>query len=179
MDEPRKGLDVLLRAFALLAEQRPDLRLLVAGPGDLDDVRSRVPEAYRDRLILLGQVSQADKARFYHSVDVFCAPNTGGESFGVVLIEAMAAGAPIVASDLDAFQLVLRGGRAGELFPVGDPAALAAAASRLLDDPALRGRLSAAARDAVRGYDWPRVARDVVKVYEAVVPVVGKVTVAP
>jgi len=177
MDEPRKGLDVLLRAFVLLAEQRPGLRLLVAGRGDLDDVRSRVPGAFRDRLILLGQVSQEAKASFYHSVDVFGAPNTGGESFGIVLIEAMAAGAPIVASDLDAFRLVLRGGRAGELFPSGDPGALAAAASRLLDDPVLRQRLSAAATDAVRAYDWPMVARDVVKVYEAVVPAVGKVTV--
>jgi hypothetical protein len=160
---------VLLGAFALRAGERPGLRLLVAGPGDLDDVRSRVPGVLRDRLILLGQVSQEDKARFYHSVDVFCAPNTGGESFGVVLIEAMAAGAPIVASDLDAFRLVLRGGRAGELFPSGDPAALAAAAGRLLDDPVRRQRLSAAATDAVRAYDWPMVARDVVKVYEAVV----------
>jgi len=177
MDEPRKGLDVLLRAFALLAGQRPGLRLLVAGRGDLDDVRSRVPRQFRERLILLGQVSQEGKARFYHSVDVFCAPNTGGESFGVVLIEAMAAGAPIVASDLDAFRLVLRGGRAGELFPSGDPAALAAAAGRLLDDPGLRQRLSAAATDAVRAYDWPMVARDVVKVYEAVVPAAGKVSV--
>ena len=178
MEEPRKGLDVLLRAFELLAAERTGLRLLVAGPGDLDDVQTKVPEAIRDRLILLGQVTQEDKARFYHSVDVFCAPNTGGESFGIVLVEAMAAGAPIVASDLDAFQLVLRGGRAGELFPAGDPAALAAAASRLLDDPALRRRLSAAATDAVRAYDWPMVARDVVKVYEAVVPsAAGKVTV--
>jgi phosphatidylinositol alpha-mannosyltransferase len=177
MDEPRKGLDVLLGAFEVLAGERPGLRLLVAGPGDLDDVRSRVPGVLRDRLILLGQVNQEDKARFYHSVDVFCAPNTGGESFGVVLIEAMAAGAPIVASDLDAFRLVLRGGRAGELFPSGDPAALAAAAGRLLDDPVLRQRLSAAATDAVRAYDWPMVARDVVKVYEAVVPAAGKVTV--
>jgi phosphatidylinositol alpha-mannosyltransferase len=177
MDEPRKGLDVLLGAFEVLAGERPGLRLLVAGPGDLDDVRSRVPGVLRDRLILLGQVNQEDKARFYHSVDVFCAPNTGGESFGVVLIEAMAAGAPIVASDLDAFRLVLRGGRAGELFPSGDPAALAAAAGRLLDDPVLRQRLSAAATDAVRAYDWPMVARDVVKVYEAVVPAAGKVMV--
>jgi phosphatidyl-myo-inositol alpha-mannosyltransferase len=179
MDEPRKGLNVLLRAFELLASERPALRLFVAGPGDLDDVRSRVAEEFRDRLILLGRVSREDKARFYHSVDVFCAPNTGGESFGVVLIEAMAAGAPIVASDLEAFQLVLRDGQAGELFGAGDPAALAAAAGRLLDDPALRVRLSAAAKDAVRGYDWPLVARDVVKVYEAVVPVAGKVAVVP
>jgi phosphatidyl-myo-inositol alpha-mannosyltransferase len=178
MDEPRKGLNVLLRAFELLASERPGLRLLIAGPGDLDDVRGRVAETFRDRLVLLGRVSQEDKARFYHSVDVFCAPNTGGESFGIVLIEAMAAGAPIVASDLDAFRLVLRNGRAGELFPAGDSAALAAAAGRLLDDPFLRGRLSAAATDAVRAYDWPMVARDVVMVYEAVVPSAGKVAVA-
>jgi phosphatidylinositol alpha-mannosyltransferase len=142
-------------------------------------VRGRVPAGIRDRLILLGQVSQDDKARFYHSVDVFCAPNTGGESFGIVLAEAMAAGAPIVASDLDAFRLVLRDGQAGELFPAGDPTALAAAAARLLDDPFLREQLSAAATDAVRGYDWPMVARDVVKVYEAVVPAAGKVAVMP
>jgi phosphatidyl-myo-inositol alpha-mannosyltransferase len=179
MDEPRKGLNVLLRAFESLASERPGLRLLIAGRGDLDDARSRVAEPARDRLVLLGQVSQEDKARFYHSVDVFCAPNTGGESFGIVLAEAMASGAPIVASDLEAFRLVLRDGRAGVLFPAGDSAALAAAAAGLLDDPFLRGRLSAAAADAVRAYDWPVVARDVVKVYEAVVPTAGKVAVAP
>jgi phosphatidylinositol alpha-mannosyltransferase len=179
MDEPRKGLDVLLRAFAILGKQRPGLRLLIAGPGDRDDVLGRVPAALRDRVVLAGQVSEEDKARVYHSVDVFCAPNTGGESFGIVLAEAMAAGAPIVASDLDAFRQVLRGGRAGELFPTGDPQALAAAAARLLDDPALRARLSAAASEAVRAFDWPVVARDVVKVYEAVVPARGKVGVTP
>src|SRR5262249_56898063 len=103
--------------------------------GARGEVRARVPAAIRDRLILLGQVSQEGKARFYHSVDVFCAPNTGGESFGVVLIEAMAAGAPIVASDLDAFRLVLRGGRAGELVRTLPPAALAPAARPLLDHP--------------------------------------------
>jgi phosphatidyl-myo-inositol alpha-mannosyltransferase len=179
MDEPRKGLDVLLRAFETLATRRPGLRLLIAGPGDADDVMDRVPGALRERVVLLGQVSEEDKARVYHSVDVFCAPNTGGESFGIVLAEAMAAGAPIAASDLDAFRQVLRGGRAGELFTTGDPDALAAAAGRLLDDPQLRSHLSAAAREAVRIYDWPVVARDVVKVYQAVVPAAGKVAVAP
>ncbi len=179
MDEPRKGLDVLLRAFAILGPQRPGLRLLVAGPGDRDDVLSRVPAPLRARVILPGQVSEEDKARVYRSVDVFCAPNTGGESFGIVLAEAMAAGAPIVASDLDAFRQVLRGGRAGELFANGNPEALAAAAARLLDDPELRARRSAAASEAVRAFDWPVVARDVVKVYEAVVPAAGKVSVSP
>jgi phosphatidylinositol alpha-mannosyltransferase len=179
MDEPRKGLDVLLRAFGLLAERRPGLRLLVAGPGDTGDVLDRVAAPLRPRVVMLGQVSEEDKARVYHSVDVFCAPNTGGESFGIVLAEAMAAGAPIVASDLDAFRQVLRGGRAGELFRTGEPADLAAAAGRLLDDPALRAKLSAAATDAVQGYDWPAVARDVVEVYRAVVPAPGLVTVVP
>jgi phosphatidylinositol alpha-mannosyltransferase len=178
IEEPRKGLDVLLRAFRLLGDDRPELRLLIAGPGDADDVLSRVPAPLRPRVVLLGQVSEEDKARVYRSVDVFVAPNTGGESFGIVLAEAMAAGSAIVASELDAFRLVLRGGRAGELFPTGDPAALAAAAGRLLDDPALRARLSAAAAEAARAYDWPVVARDVVKVYEAVVPAAGKVEVA-
>jgi phosphatidylinositol alpha-mannosyltransferase len=177
MDEPRKGLDVLLRAFTQLAGERPGLRLLIAGPGDVADVLARVPEPLRPRVILLGQVTEEDKARVYHSVDVFCAPNTGGESFGIVLAEAMAAGAPIVASDLDAFRQVLRGGKAGELFETGDPAALAAAAGRLLDDPARRASLSAAAADAVRVYDWPVVARDVVQVYEAVVAATGQVGV--
>ena len=179
MDEPRKGLDVLLRAFAILAAERPGLRLLIAGPGDADYVLRRVPSPRRDRVVRAGQVSEEDKARVYHSVDVFCAPNTGGESFGIVLAEAMAAGAPIVASDLDAFRQVLRGGRAGELFATGDPAALAEAARRLLDDPDLRAQRSAAASEAVRAYDWPVVARDVVKGYEAVGPAAGKVGLAP
>ena len=137
----------------------------------------KVPAPLRPRVVLLGQVSEEDKARVYHSVDVFCAPNTGGESFGIVLAEAMAAGAPIVASDLDAFRQVLRGGRAGELFETGNPAALAAAAGRLLDDPERRATLSEAAAEAVRAYDWPVVARDVVRVYEAVVAAFGQVGV--
>ena len=168
MDEARKGLAVLLAAFGILGPQRPGLRLLIAGPGDAEEAMEKVPPALRDRVVLLGQVSEEDKVRVYHSVDVFCAPNTGGESFGIVLAEAMAAGAPIVASDLDAFRMVLRGGEAGELFATGDPDALAQAATRLLDDPARRAELSAAARRAVRAFDWPAVAREVVQVYETV-----------
>ena len=125
--------------------------------------------------MLLGQVSDEDKVRVYHSVDVFCAPNTGGESFGIVLAEAMAAGAPIVASDLDAFRRVLRGGRAGELFENGNADDLAAAVARMLDDPARRATLAAAAAMAVREYDWQVVARDVLRVYEAVAPAAGRV----
>jgi phosphatidylinositol alpha-mannosyltransferase len=179
MDEPRKGFAILLRAFEMMAGERPGLRVLVAGHGDADEALAKTPAALRDRIVMLGQVSDEDKIRVYHSVDVFCAPNTGGESFGIVLAEAMAAGAPIVASDLEAFRQVLRRGQAGELFPNGNAAELAAAAGRLLDQPARRAELSAAASAAVRAYDWPVVARDVVRVYEAVVPGAGRVAVAP
>jgi phosphatidylinositol alpha-mannosyltransferase len=178
MDEPRKGLALLLRAFETLGAERDGLRLLIAGPGDADDVLERVPAPLRDRVVLLGQVSEQDKVRMLHSVDVFCAPNTGGESFGIVLAEAMAAGAPIVASDLDAFRRVLQGGRAGELFATGDAADLVRAARLLLDDPERRARLSAAATSAVSAYDWSVVARDVVSVYETVVLGTASVAVA-
>ncbi|GAA0381685.1 GDP-mannose-dependent alpha-(1-2)-phosphatidylinositol mannosyltransferase [Acrocarpospora corrugata] len=169
MDEPRKGLPVLLEAFAKLAQERPRLRLLVAGPGDADDVYQRVPAGLHDRIGLLGLVSEQDKVRAYHSVDLFCAPNLGGESFGIVLTEAMSAGAPIVASDIPAFRRVLGEGQAGALFATGDAGALARTAGALLEDPALRAKLSAEARLAVRKYDWSTVARDVLRVYETVV----------
>jgi phosphatidyl-myo-inositol alpha-mannosyltransferase len=178
MDEARKGLDVLLAAFTLMAPERPQLRLLIAGPGDPDEVYEQVPAALRERVVVLGRVSDADRIRMLHSVDVFCAPNTGGESFGYVLVEAMASGAPIVASDLEAFRQVLRGGEAGELFPTGDAAALAAAAGRLLDDPAHRASLAAEASEAVREFDWSVVAKDVLRVYQAVAPASGRVAVS-
>jgi phosphatidylinositol alpha-mannosyltransferase len=168
MDEPRKGLPVLLRAFEILGRRRPGLRLLLAGPGDADDVIGRVSPELRDRVVVLGMVSEEAKVRAYHSVDVFVAPNLGGESFGIVLAEAMSAGAPILASDIEAFDRVLLGGRAGALFPVGDHEALAAAAGELLDDPPRRKQLSAEARAAVRAYDWSAVAREVLRVYETV-----------
>jgi phosphatidyl-myo-inositol alpha-mannosyltransferase len=170
MDEPRKGLSVLLKAFELLAPERPGLRLLIAGgSGDAEDQLQKVPVALRDRVVVLGAVSDEDKVRMLHSVDVFCSPNTGGESFGIVTAEAMAAGVPIVASDIDAFRQVLRNGEAGELFTTGDPSDLARAAARLLDDPARRAALSKAALAAVAQYDWSVVARDVLSVYETVV----------
>ena len=100
---------------------------------------------------------------------MFCSPNTGGESFGIVTAEAMAAGVPIVASDIEAFRQVLRDGRAGELFATGDSEDLARAAARLLDDAARRAELSVAALAAVADYDWDVVAREVVSVYETVV----------
>ncbi|GAA0950844.1 glycosyltransferase family 4 protein [Actinocorallia libanotica] len=180
MDESRKGLQVLLKAFETLGRQRPDLRLLVAGPGDADDVLARVSPELRERVVLLGMVSEEDKIRAYHSVDVFVAPNLGGESFGIVLTEAMSSGAPILASDIEAFRRVLDDGRAGALFTTGDAASLAEEAAALLDDAARRKELSEAARSAVRAYDWSTVARDVLHVYETVAAgAIGVVESAP
>ncbi|MFJ9552853.1 glycosyltransferase family 4 protein [Nocardiopsis sp. NPDC101807] len=173
LDEPRKGLSVLLDAFALMAPARPGLRLLVAGPGDQEAALASVPAGIRARVVPLGRLDDADKARAYRSADVFCAPNLGGESFGIVLTEAMASGAAIVASDIPAFSAVLEGGGAGDLFSAGDPADLAERAGALLDDPERRRALSAAARRAVRAYDWETVAADVVHVYETVLAGAG------
>jgi phosphatidylinositol alpha-mannosyltransferase len=163
--EPRKGFDLLRDAFVRLAPSREDLRLLVAGPGDRTDLYDQFPPSLHDRITFLGLVSEADKARMLRSVDIYVAPNTGGESFGMILTEAMAAGTTIAASDLDAFRRVLDGGKAGALFPTGDAAALAALLGDLLDDPARRAALSAAARSAVAAFDWPVIALRVLEVY--------------
>jgi phosphatidylinositol alpha-mannosyltransferase len=167
--EPRKGFPVLRDAFARLAPDRPGLRLLVAGRGEVDDTVADVAPEVRDRIVFLGMVSEPDKARMLRSVDVYAAPNTGGESFGMILTEAMAAGAPVVASDLDAFRRVLDGGRAGALFPTGDAEALASVLGRLLDEPATRARLAARARDVVAGLDWPTVTGQVLEVYRTAI----------
>jgi len=163
--EPRKGFDLLRAAFVPLAAARPDLRLLVAGPGDRDDLYSEFPASVRDRVTFLGLVSEADKARMLRSVDVYVAPNTGGESFGMILTEAMAAGTAIAASDLDAFRRVLDGGRAGALFPTGDAGALRVLLGELLDAPQRRVALVEAAHTAVAAFDWPSVAQRVLEVY--------------
>jgi phosphatidylinositol alpha-mannosyltransferase len=126
---------------------------------------------------LLGELSEEDKAAFLRSVDVYCAPNLLGESFGVVLIEALAAGAPIVASDLDAFARVLEHGDAGVLVRRGDPAALAGALCQLLDDPARRADLTARGATVAAEYDWAVLAGRILAVYETVVlPEGGEVT---
>lgn len=167
--EPRKGFPVLRAAFVSLAALRPGLRLLVAGPGDPDELYAGIPAELHERVRFLGLVSEEDKARMLRSVHLYVAPNTGGESFGMILTEAMASGAAVVASDLDAFRRVLDGGRAGQLFPTGDVAALHRCVAELLDDPARRSALSEHARDTVSAFDWPVVARRVLEVYAAAI----------
>jgi len=165
-DEPRKGMDVLVRALPAVLRGVPDLRLRIMGDGDERALRARLPEGLD--VEFLGRVDDARKAAVLAAADVYCAPNTGGESFGIVLVEAMAAGAAVVASDLDAFRRVLRDGECGELTPVGDGDALADALLRLLRDDARRAALCERAAEAVREYDWPVVADRVVRVYETI-----------
>jgi phosphatidylinositol alpha-mannosyltransferase len=169
--EPRKGYPVLREAFARLAPRRPGLRLLVAGPGEREEALSGVPAPLRGRITVLGLVTEADKARMLRSVDLYVAPNTGGESFGMILTEAMAAGTPVVASDLDAFRRVLDG--SGVLFGTGDAAALATALDRWLDDAPGRAELARRSAEVVAAYDWPVVARRVLEVYASAIEATG------
>jgi len=165
-DEPRKGMGVLLDALRVLVSARPDLRVLVVGRGDAAAARRAAGSALAGRLDLLGAVDDVTKARALRSVDVLCVPGTAGESFGMVLTEAMAAGTPVLASDLDAFRRVLDDGAAGVLVPAGDAAALGTALGSLLNDPARCSVLAAAGTQRVASMDWPRVARQVLQVYQ-------------
>ncbi|MGV9615155.1 glycosyltransferase family 4 protein [Nocardia xishanensis] len=166
-DEPRKGMDVLLGALPELVRRHPGLEILIVGRGDEERLRREAgPNA--GHLRFLGQVSDEEKASAMRSADVYVAPNLGGESFGIILIEAMAAGTAVVASELDAFRRVLRDGTAGMLVPVGDSARLAAALDTVLTDEVRRESLVRAANQVVGEYDWPVVAEQILRVYETV-----------
>jgi phosphatidylinositol alpha-mannosyltransferase len=178
-DEPRKGLPVLLDAMRTVVRRYPGAQLLVAGRGDAEELREQIGPDLQASVAVLGELSESDKAAFLRSVDVYCAPNLLGESFGVVLIEALAAGAPIVASDLDAFASVLEDGDAGVLVRRGDAPALAVALGGLLADPVRREELSRRGQEVAAGYDWAVIARRILAVYETVVaPGGGEVTAA-
>lgn len=168
IDEPRKGLPVLMKALPAILAEVPDARLLVAGRGDEEEAVAALPAEMRSRVEFLGMVSDEDKARLLRSVDLYVAPNTGGESFGIILVEAMSAGAPVLASDLDAFAQVLDQGEAGELFTHEDANALATAAVRLLGDPARLAELRERGSRHVRRFDWSTVGADILAVYETV-----------
>ncbi len=176
-DEPRKGMKVLMGALPALTERFDDIEILIVGRGDEDELREEAgPLA--DHLRFLGQVDDAEKASALRSVDAYCAPNTGGESFGIVLVEAMAAGTAVVASDLDAFRRVLEDGKAGRLVPVDDADALAEGLIEVLEDDEARRRYIDAATEAVRQYDWSVVAGQIMRVYETVAGAGAKVQVA-
>jgi phosphatidyl-myo-inositol alpha-mannosyltransferase len=159
--EPRKGFTALLEAVALLRSQGRPVDLSVVGQG----AGERFPRAARLGVSFLGRLLDKDLAAAYQSADVFCAPSLGGESFGMVLVEAMAAGCPVVASDLPGYAEAARG--AALLVPKGDPGSLAVALWRTRADPVLRERLVQRGRARAEALCWSRVAARVVHIYQS------------
>jgi phosphatidylinositol alpha-mannosyltransferase len=181
-EEARKGLRWLLQSLTFVEPYFPDMRLVVAGGGDPEELSQWLPlrdhsvrgkTLYRSagsalEVEFVGFVPAEDLPRYYQSCDVFCAPSTGGESFGIVLLEAMAAGAPVIASDIPGYASVLTHGREGFLVEPKSPAAIAAGIIRLLSAPELRQRMGEAGRRTAGQYDWPIVAGKVAEYYEKV-----------
>ncbi len=164
--ERRKGLEQLIRAFPILKTTRPDLRLVVVGDGpERDRCQALLPARLRVDVDFLGRVDTDELPRLYASCDVFAAPALGGESFGIVLIEAMSAGAPVVATDIPGYRSVVTDGRNGRLVPADDPRALAGGIEALLVNPALARALAGEAARGVDAYDWAQVAAQVRRVY--------------
>ena len=162
----RKGLKHLLEAYSRLKWELPDTRLLVVGPGNPDRDSHHILSARAPRdVIFLGKVSYQDLPRYYATADIFCAPATGAESFGIVLLEAMAAGKPIVASNIEGYNAIVSHGRQGLLFHRKDTEALAAALALLVRNPELAQSMGARGRQDVEAYRWDRVASQVVDFY--------------
>lgn len=171
LDEPRKGLPVLTEAMPRILDAVPGARLLVIGPGSGQAARARLPERVAGATEFLGVLSEEDKASALASADLYIAPHTGGESFGIVLVEAMAAGTPVLASDLAAFRRVLDAGRtgmAGATFTTGRADDLAELAVELLSDADRRRALSELGRARAATFDWAVVAEEILAVYETV-----------
>jgi phosphatidylinositol alpha-mannosyltransferase len=165
-EEDRKGLPVLLDALPIISRFIPDIRVLIAGPGDSEEVLAKVDPQLRNRVEFLGKISEEDKADFLASVSLYIAPNTGGESFGIILAEAMAGGAAVVASDIPAFADVLGNGQYGALFESENSENLAKVIIDLLRDETKRRELAAAGAVHAQRFDWGQVGEEIFEVYE-------------
>jgi phosphatidylinositol alpha-mannosyltransferase len=164
--EPRKGFRYAVRAFAELASDFPDVQLVVVGDGPQRTLLRRLEPRTRERVHMRGAVTHAELPTFHAASDIFLAPATGRESFGIVLVEAMAAGLPVVASNLPGYSEVVRPGREALLVPPRNANAIARATASLLDDPRLAARLGQAGRLRARTFSWHRVAARVERIYE-------------
>ena len=166
--ERRKGLPYLLQAYAKLKAERPDIRLIVVGPdGGMQEACRRYVESHDlPDVVFTGYVPYEDLPRYYKTADIFCAPNTGQESFGIVLLEAMAAGTAVAASAIEGFDEVLTDGKEGLLVPPRDSEALAAALGRLLADGELRREMGSQGSQKAQQYSWDRVSQQVLSCYE-------------
>jgi len=168
--EPRKGAAYLVRAYAKLKARYPEIRLIVCGRGpEQSDLRAFVREEQVTDVLFAGQVSEIDKARFYKTADIFCAPSTGQESFGIVLLEAMAAGTAAVASDIHGYKKVIQRNVSGLLVEPRDVDGLCSTLERLVTEPALRERLGVAGSARAREFDWPHVTDQLLAFYDEVI----------
>jgi phosphatidyl-myo-inositol alpha-mannosyltransferase len=169
--EERKGLDHLLPAYALVKRKMPNIRLVVVGTGKAARHRhyaAMVEEWRLKDVVFVGYIPDADLPRYYRSAHVYCSPATGHESFGVVLLEAMAMGCPIVASNIPGYAGIITNGEEGILVPKRDIQALADALFMVLSDQSLRQNLAAQGRATASGYRWSRITKKVVDLYTEV-----------
>ena len=138
----------------------------MVGPGRIDAPSERIlGERYVEDVEIIGGVPYDDLPRYYRTADIFCSPATGGESFGIVLLEAMAAGAPVLASNIPGYAAVLGDGELGGLFEPNDEVSLANGIVRLMQQPELRARMAAKGRTYVQRFSWDRVASEVLDFY--------------
>jgi phosphatidylinositol alpha-mannosyltransferase len=165
-EENRKGLSVLIEALPAIIEKIPEIRVIVAGPGNPATILEDMDPHLRQRFTFLGRISEQDKANFMSSVSIYVAPNTGGESFGIILAEALAGGASVLASDIPAFDSLLGHGKYGSLFQSENAQDLAKRAIELLNNPDLRTAIAKAGREYAQNFDWDVVAERIYDVYE-------------
>jgi len=165
--ESRKGFNYLLDAYQVVKREVPNCRLIVVGPGTR--LRHRYEKRARRRkqedVIFIGPVSYTELPRYYKTADIYCSPATGAESFGVVLLEAMATGKPIVASNISGYASVLNHGAEGLLVPPRDRQALAQALITLISDKPLRQQMGERGLVTAADYSWERVSRQVYNYY--------------
>ncbi len=169
LDEPRKGLPVFAGAIEEVLAKHPGARFLVAGRGEADSLHKLIKK-HPDSIQLLGEITDEEKASLLAGATAYVAPQTGGESFGIVLVEAMAARTLVIASNIAAFEAVLDEGRAGDLFPVGDSVALAKTINAAIENPIRTEELAELGAERAQIYDWQTVTDRLLAIYDAVLP---------
>ncbi len=168
--EPRKGLKYLLEAYQLVKREIPDSRLIVVGVGARPRKKHEkwIKQHELKDVVFVGYVTEEDKPRYYKTADVFCAPATGHESFGIILVESMTMGTPVIASNIEGYASVLTHGEEGLLVPPKDSIELAQALYTLLKDESLRRQMGDKGKATAKQYNWEYIAQKVQDYYTQV-----------